>query len=196
MGAAFSSGHRVVVGRWNHSPLGGFCDVMWRQPDGTRVLLAPTEAVRDFVSRHYRFEDTRILPVSAIRDDERVEVRAGELALDLTLKPPGVTSLLLALQPIRLATDPRWISLVDATVRPLLAPRLVRGAGTRLSGTTRTGAREWYAIQDYRTADASARLADRDLDPVGACPSAGFGFSEFPDGAALVRVTALFDRLT
>lgn len=196
MGAAFSSGHRIVVGRWSQSPLGGFCDVMWRQPDGTRVLLAPTEAVRDFVNRHYRFEDTRILPVSVTRDAGRVRVRAGELAVDLTLKSLGATSLLLALQPTRLATDPRWISLVDATMRPLLAPRLVRGGSTRLTGTTRAGAREWYAIQDYRTADASARVAGRDLGPVASCPPAGFGFSEFPDGAALVSVTALFERLT
>ena len=196
MGAAFSSGHRIVVGRWSRSPLGGFCDVMWRQPDGARVLLAPTEAVRGFVSRHYRFEETRILPVAVTQDAGRIAVRAGDLALDLTLARRGATSLLLALQPDRLAIDPRWISIVDATLRPLLAPRLVRGASTRLSGETRTGAREWYAIQDYRTADASARLADRDLGPIGSCPPAGFGFSEFPDGAALVRVTALFDRLT
>jgi len=196
MGAAFRSGHRIVVGRWSESPLGGFCDVMWRQPDGRRVLLAPTEAVRDFVGGHYRFEDSHVVPVSVTRNADFIEIRAGELALDLTLRPPGAASLLLALQPTRLAIDPRWISLVDAILRPLLAPRLVRGANTHLSGTTRIGAREWYGIGDYRKADATAAVSQGDLGPVGACPSAGFGFSEFPDGAALVRVTALFDRLT
>lgn len=195
MGAAFSTGHRIVVGRWGESPLGGFCDIMWRQPDGTRVLLAPTEAVRDFVGRHYRFEDSHVVPVSVKRSADLIQVRAGELALDLRLMPPGIASLMLALQPQRLALDTRWISFVDATMRPLLAPLLVRDSDTRLHGMTRDGAREWYAIQGLRKADAYAQASGLDLGPLGSCPPARFGFSEFPGGAAVVKVTALFDRL-
>ena len=41
-GVGSTSGVRIVVGRWDESPLGTFADVMLAEPDGTRVLLAPT----------------------------------------------------------------------------------------------------------------------------------------------------------
>jgi hypothetical protein len=46
IGASFASGDRLVAGRWFRSPFGAFADVMWCQPDGRRVLLAPDERVR------------------------------------------------------------------------------------------------------------------------------------------------------
>ena len=58
---------------------------------------------------------------------------------------------------------------------------------------TRDGSRERYAIHDYLEADAAASVDGRDLGPVAPCPPAGFGFSEFPDGAAIVRVTSIFE---
>jgi hypothetical protein len=58
-----SSGHDVVVGLWRGSPLGAFVDVMWVQPDGRRVLLAPFEDVRRYVGDLYRFEATHVVPV-------------------------------------------------------------------------------------------------------------------------------------
>ncbi len=63
-GVGSSSGVRVVVGRWRESPLGTFADVMLAETDGTRVLLAPEEAVADFVSTTYRFDRVEIGPVS------------------------------------------------------------------------------------------------------------------------------------
>ena len=62
----------------------------------------------------------------------------------------------------------------------------------RTRGTTRDGSREWYAIHDVVEADAAASVDGSDLGPVAPCPPAGFGFSEFPDGAAIVRVTSIF----
>ena len=44
-GVGTTSGVRVVVGRWDQSPWGGFTDVMLAQPDGLRVLLAPSQAM-------------------------------------------------------------------------------------------------------------------------------------------------------
>ncbi|MBD8079938.1 hypothetical protein [Cellulosimicrobium arenosum] len=63
-----ASGTRVVVGRWDFSPLGGFADVMVERPDGERLLLAPTEGIAAFVSSTYRFDRVEVVPVT-VRDD-------------------------------------------------------------------------------------------------------------------------------
>jgi len=54
LGASFASGDRIVAGRWHASPFGPFADVMWCRPDGTRVLLAPSETVAAFVAATIR----------------------------------------------------------------------------------------------------------------------------------------------
>ncbi|MFM7718291.1 MAG: hypothetical protein ACKO8G_02200, partial [Actinomycetota bacterium] len=66
LGASFASGHTFVFGRWTDSPFGSFADLMRRDPDGTRTLVAPTAEVERFVDAHYRFDRT-----------ERAEVRVG-----------------------------------------------------------------------------------------------------------------------
>ena len=43
LGTGTASGTRVVVGHWPTSPLGPLSDVMVQRPDGTRVLLAPSQ---------------------------------------------------------------------------------------------------------------------------------------------------------
>jgi hypothetical protein len=48
-GVGTTSGVRLVVGNWAHTPLGSFADVMVERPDGHRVLLAPSAAVRDVI---------------------------------------------------------------------------------------------------------------------------------------------------
>ena len=78
-GVGSTSGVRIVVGRWAESPLGSFADVMLAEPDGTRVLLAPSQEVADFVATTYRFDRVEIGPVSACRRGRR----AG------TCAPPG-----------------------------------------------------------------------------------------------------------
>jgi hypothetical protein len=59
-------------------------------------------------------------------------------------------------------------------------------------GVTRDGSSEWYAIHDFREGDATGSIDGLALGPVTPCPPAGFGFSEFPGGAAIVRVTSIF----
>ena len=192
MGAAFASGHRIVAGRWFDSPFGGFADVMWRDAAGRRLLLASSPEAAGFIEDQYAFDEVRVGPVSIQRTGERIEISAGELRLGLRLHRRGLPSHLLGLQPARLRTLPGWIRAQDVLARPVLGPLLFGGGRTRLTGTTRAGVREWYAIHDFRRASASADAGARDLGPVGACSPAGFGFSEFPDGAAMVRVTSMF----
>jgi len=54
-GGGFASGHAVIIGAWRTSPFGTFVDVMWRRPDGERVLLAPTPSVASYVALRPRF---------------------------------------------------------------------------------------------------------------------------------------------
>ncbi len=192
-GAAFASGDRFVVGRWQRSPLGSFADVMWARPDGTRILVAPDEQVLRFVGAHYAFEECRRAPVDVDISSRLVRASAPPLALRLELEPPGAMSRLLALRPRRLRTFRPWIAVEDIVVRPLVAPLLAGGAGIRARGRTRTGAREWYAIHAFRAATAGASLDGVDLGPTVPARTCGFGFSEFPPMPAAVRVTSLIE---
>ena len=72
-------------------------------------------------------------------------------------------------------------------MRPLFA-----AAQVRTSGVTLAGARERYAIHDFRLAEANASVDSVDLGPTAPCAAAGFGFSEFPTIPAVVRVTSMF----
>ena len=64
-GVGSTSGVRVVIGRWDASPLGAFADVMLEQPDGHRVLLAPSTAVAEFVADTYVFDEVVVTDVEA-----------------------------------------------------------------------------------------------------------------------------------
>jgi hypothetical protein len=192
MGASFASGDRLVVGRWPVSPFGGFADLMWARPDGRRILLAPTERVRDFVAGHYAFDELRVTPVRVMRRDDVIDVHADEIQLTLALRPPGPASWALALRPRALRSRRSWVALEDAVFRPVVGPALFGTSGVRTRGITLGGARERYVIHDFREAEAAATVDGQDLGEVAPCPPAGFGFSEFPSKAALVRVTSIF----
>jgi hypothetical protein len=193
LGASFASGDRIVAGRWHASPFGPFADVMWCRPDGTRLLLAPSERVAAFVGHHYSFDEIERADISVERREGAVEVTAGSLGVRLMPRPPGVASRLLRLRPSQVRTSPSWIAFEDTVLRPVVGPLFGPNARSiRTRGVTRDGSREWYAIHDFLEADASASVAGRDLGPVTPGPPAGFGFSEFPDGAAIVRVTSIF----
>ncbi|MFD9668876.1 hypothetical protein ACFWAY_46185 [Rhodococcus sp. NPDC059968] len=58
-GLGTGSGVRIVVGHWSRSPLGEFADAMVELADGHRVLLAPSDAVRDFVTASSQSGGTR-----------------------------------------------------------------------------------------------------------------------------------------
>lgn len=194
LGASFASGDRLVAGRWHDAPFGPFADVMWCRPDGRRTLLAPTEAVADFITRHYPFDEVRIGGVRVERHEGAVSVDAGPIAMRLTPRRRDLASHLLRLRPRALRTKRAWIGFEDTILRPAAGPLFGPNArAIRTRGVTRDGSRERYAIHDFLEADASASIGGRDLGPVAPCPPAGFGFSEFPDGAAIVRVTSIFE---
>lgn len=194
VGASFASGDTIVGGRWRSSPFGPFADVMWRRADGTRVLLAPTEEARTFVSAHYDFDDAVVVQVRIERDpDGSVRVAGGPV--EMTLRPDAIDlpGRLIRLRPRWLRERPAWIAIEDALLRPVVGP-LLGADGVRVRGTTRAGAREWYAIHDVRAATASATIGGTPLGPTAALASAGFGFSEFPSRSTIVRLTSLIER--
>ena len=192
MGSSFTTGDRFVAGRWFRSPFGAFADVMWCRPGGRRVLLAPDERVRDFVARHYAFDELTVGDVRVERRvDGAIEVTAGPVRLLLRARRPGVASTLLAMRPRPLRTWRPWIAAEDRVLRPLVQP-LFAARGVRTTGVTLAGTREWYAIHDLRDADAQASIDGVDLGAPATCPPAWFGFSEFPAQPAIVRVTSMF----
>lgn len=177
-GAAFASGDRFVAGAWERSPFGRFADLMWAQPDGTRVLLAGDEHVAAFISSHYSFEEVRIERV----DVQGTRLRAGRVLLDLRPGSPTILSLLVRLNLLR-----RIHGVNDA-----LAGRLLPGVRTR--GTTRAGARQRYVVRRLRRLTGSASVDGNDLGPpVVASRPARFGFSESPPFPFCVSLLTLID---
>src|SRR5581483_9621561 len=112
-GIGTAAGLRCVVGHWQTSALGAFTDVMVEQPDGLRVLLAPSDEVAAFVAATYRFDQVRTVPVTVGRAGGRWTVEAGPLGLtfDVGRRPP--LGYLLRAVPHRVATNTAWITSVD-----------------------------------------------------------------------------------
>jgi hypothetical protein len=174
-GVGSTEGVRVVVGWWRESPYGGFADVMLAEPDGTRVLLAPSDEIARFVAGTYTFDRIEVVPVEVRRDGVTVRIRAGALdaAYDVGRRTPlGVA---LRLVPARLATAPGWTRVTDP-----LARRLLRGVRTR--GSAGNGRVETYGATDLHRIDGLRGTWEGrglgDLAPV--TPEPGFGFGSTP----------------
>ncbi len=192
-GAAFSSGDAFVVGLWDSGPLGAMADVMWTQPSGRRVLLAPDERVAAFVSGVYSFDETVAVSFAVTRWADGFELSAGELRLMATLSRPHP---LFALRPRRLRRSLAWVRVEDALLRPVVGRFVIGGGdGVRMRGKTPGGQREWYRIDGYRRVlSATARLGGRDLGPLAPlAPDLGFGFSGFPRHPAFVACSPVLD---
>jgi hypothetical protein len=195
VGASFASGDTVVAGRWRSSPFGPFADVMWRAPDGRRTLLAPSDETLEFLDRHYSFDEVVRAPVRVERQGPAIHVAAGPIAMRVTPNDRGPVSFLLRLRPRAIRTRPWWLAVEDVVLRPIVGPAFGAGGGAvRSRGRTRAGAREWYAIHDFRRAGATAVVDQRGAGPVLPLPPARFGFSEFPSSPAVVRLTSLFSE--
>lgn len=185
-GIGAPTGMRVVVGRWDRSPLGEFADVMVEHPDGRRVLLAPSTEVAEFVAGTYTFDDVRIVPVTATIDGPVWIVTAGPLALSLRTGRRTALGLLLRAVPTRLATAPRWIGLIDAIAR-----RVLRGVRTR--GSAGGGREEYYGALDVH-AIVDAELTWEGVDQGGLVPvdpPVRFGFGSTPRAPSAVRVVTV-----
>jgi len=177
--AAFTSGHRFVIGIWHESPLGPMSDVMWSRPDGRRVLLVGRPAVGELISAVYRFDSVERVALVARVDGAVVRVSAGDLVLELR----GGREWPIPLAGLRGQTMGRR---VEAPVARWLL-------GVRTFGTSPTGVEEWYRADRYRrVVDGQASLAGQDLGSL--CPfrqPTRFGFSEPPRRPAVVRVRPL-----
>ena len=173
-GVGSTSGVRVVVGRWERSPLGAFADAMVATPEGRRILLAPSQEVADFVASTYSFDEVRIEPVE-VSGDAAWQVRSVSLTLALVVGRRTWLGRLLRPVPRRLATSPAWCPVTDPVARLVL-----RGVRTR--GSAGNGRREFYAATDHRAVTAVTGTFDDaplgSLAPVR--PEPRFGFSSTP----------------
>ena len=182
-GVGSTSGVRVVVGHWRHTPLGAFSDAMVETAAGHRVLLAPRPEVAAFIETTYRFDETRIEPVDVVVDGPRWTVRSPSLELDLTVGRRTPLGWLLRAVPASVAERPAWCAMTDPVSRVVL-----RGVRTR--GTAGNGRREWYGATDSRAVTAAAGRFDGAglgvLTPVD--PPCRFGFSSTPRRPSVTQV--------
>jgi hypothetical protein len=190
-GLGSTSGVRVVVGRWDASPLGAFADVMLEQPDGHRVLLAPSAAVAEFVADTYVFDEVVVGAVTAAvspprgRTSGQAHWSVKARGLELTFHVGGRAPLgqLLRAIPRRLAASPRFVGALDPVARIVL-----RGVRTR--GQARSGRHEWYGAHDlHRITSLTGSWRGSDLGTLAPVdPPCRFGFSSTPRAPGVTRV--------
>jgi hypothetical protein len=188
-GVGSTSGVRIVVGRWDESPWGAFADVMVEDAAGHRVLVAPSDGVRDFVAATYTFDEHLIEPVAV--EDTRDGWQVVTPSLSLSLRVGGRTPLgaALALVPGRVATSPAWCAVVDPVARLVL-----RGVRTR--GTAGNDRREWYGATSVVGVTAiSGRWRDVELGALAPVdPPCRFGFSSTPRSPSVTSVVTTIER--
>jgi len=179
--AGFASGDRVVAGVWVAGPLGPMTDVMWARPDGERVLLAPSDAVADFIGSAYRFDRVEVVPVRGSCDGRNLHVHAGSLSIHLTAGAGW------PLPPARLR-PPWWTRFVEGPIA-----RVAMGVHTY--GVTPTGVREWYRADRWHPVQrGSANIDGVDLGAIGPVdPPGRFGFSEPPKRPSITAVRPLLE---
>jgi hypothetical protein len=187
-GVGTTSGTRLVVGHWAHTPLGSFSDVMVERPDGHRVLLAPSAVVRDIIEATYVFDEVRLEPVSVVETDGSWQVSSPSLSLRIGFGRRSALGWLLRTVPARLATSTRWATLVDP-----VAARVLDGVRTR--GVAREGRQEWYGATDLRLLTSASGSFDGaplgSLAPVD--PPCRFGFSSTPRTPSVTSVVTTIE---
>lgn len=188
-GVGSTSGVRIVVGRWSDGPWGSFADVMVEDAAGHRVLLAPDEQAREFVSATYSFDEHVIEPVKVEDTVDGWQVSTPSLSLCLVVGGPTPLGAVLALVPARVATAPAWCAVVDPVARVAL-----RGVRTR--GTAGGDRREWYgatSVVAVTALEGEWRGADLGvLAPVD--PPCRFGFSSTPKRPSVTSVVTTVER--
>lgn len=189
-GVGSTSGVRVVVGRWDDSPWGAFADVMVEDAAGHRVLLAPDERVRDFVTATYSFDEHVIEPVSVSDTSDGWQVSTPSLSMRVEIGGRTPLGAAFGLVPSRVATAPAWCAAVDP-----LARIVMRGVRTR--GTAGNDRREWYGATSVRAVTGIAgewRGVDLgSLAPVD--PPCRFGFSSTPARPSVTSVVTTIERV-
>lgn len=190
-GVGTTSGTRLVVGNWAHTPLGSFADVMVERADGHRVLLAPNESVRGVIESTYVFDEVRIEPVEIIEERGRWRLRSPSLDVEVAVGGRTWLGRLLRLVPRPMATSTVWATVVDP-----LAARVLDGVRTR--GMAREGRREWYGATDMHAVTAARGALDGvdlgALAPVD--PPCRFGFSSTPRTPSVTTVVTTIETVT
>ena len=179
--SGFASGDRIVIGDWKKSPLGSFTNVMWAKPDGTRVLLSPSQKHADYVSALYNFEEVHIAPIEVIRQSKSIEIKAPPLDIKLHW---GMEFGLPIPRPRRfISTVEQWFAKVFF--------------GTSTHGLTCNGLREWYCIYSLsKIKHATAVCEGVDLgNPSNFEINACFGFSEPPKKPSSVRLRSIIESV-
>ena len=179
--AGFVSGHRIVVGCWDRSPLGPFTDIMWaRPPPGPNTLLAPSAAIAAYITAVYPFPNVEVVGVRAHWSGGVLQVEAGPLRVELRAAP----------RTWRFPPRPR---VVTATVESVLARAVL---GVRTAGRSPSGVHEWYRARWLRWIVAgTAGCGDVDLGALSpVVPRTGFGFTEPPRRPSVVGVTTFLRR--
>jgi len=191
-GVGTTSGVRVVVGRWEVSPLGRFADVMLADPDGTRWLLAPSREVADLVSTTYHFDRVEVgeVTVRSDPDGDWWDVTAPGLELTFSIGSRAPLGWLLRLVPRRLATSPAWARVTDPVARLVL-----RGVRTR--GTAGAGRTESYGATDlHRVGSATGTWHGHDLGELApVAPEPGFGFGSTPRSPSVTRLVTTIEGI-
>lgn len=181
-GVGSTSGVRVVVGRWDETPLGSFGDAMVERGDGHRMLLAPSAEVAAFIAATYTFDEIRIESFVVSGGHDRWQVRSDSLELDLVIGRTTLLGRVLCLVPSAMATAPWWCALTDVVARLVL-----RGVRTRGDTGDR---REWYGATGNRRIDeASGTFDGADLGHLAPVdPPPRFGFSSTPPRPSVTDV--------
>ncbi len=188
-GAGTGSGLRIVVGAWDESPFGAFTDVMLQTADDERILLAPTEAVAEFVSTTYRFDRVELGELSADLDAGKLTVAGENFEARIGIGGSAPVDRLLRFVPPRLATAPRWLRAIDP-----VASRMVPGVHTY--GSAGNGRVEYYGVR--RSRRITAIEGHYRGAPFGGIaplsPPVSFGFSSAPAAPQIVAVTTTIDE--
>ena len=145
-GVGSTSGVRVVLGWWRRTPWGEFADVMVEEPGGHRVLLAPDRRVAELLEQTYAFDEVVTGPVRVVALGRALRVHGRDLDLGITVGGPTLLGGLLALLPRRLATSPRWLTMIDPAARMIMK-------GVRTKGTAGAGRTEFYGAYGLRRVD-------------------------------------------
>lgn len=179
IGAGFGSGDRVVIGQWDRSPIGSFCDIMWAEPDGWKTLFVARAGVGEFISAIYDFDAVIVdssLQVGTTMKRGDVSWSRGTMEFSFGVGAP-------------FPPRPDWVT--KKLERPIARKLL----GVETNGVSPTGVEETYkAGRLRRITDGWAVVAGRDLGPIGPpTPACGFGFSEPPPFASITEVTSVLE---
>lgn len=175
--SGFESGDRIVVGTWKHSPFGEFSDIMWSKPNGRNILIAPTEEIGNYISLMYSFDEVLISKIELIEKKNSFEIKTDYISCNFSWSR-GIRI------PFR---RPLWFI---SSFENIFAKFIF---GTKTSGITNDGKREWYCINKISNVKiANASLSGKNLgQKTKFHPKAKFGFSEPPKKPTSVLVTTI-----